>query len=239
MFAMTNSQTFKRKESLMKQNREVKLTHERIRDKKFQLSCPRVCYDSENKDLDATTNDVVAPWWNVLYEEQLLRKEKEMRQVLKRCNRRIAKKDREKEKKMKEGGRAGSVKQPCNEFLHGGYCKYGDRCKYLHISLDEYEKMLREGSGEGEKKTEEEKEIVREKAEGEINGEIEVTTTAKETTEVSTTPISSDEDGGVEYSKVSEEDGQICTMLPILTAEPHEGYRNKCSFTIGMIHIIL
>ena len=22
-------------------------------------------------------------------------------------------------------------------------------------------------------------------------------------------------------------------MLPILTAEPHEGYRNKCSFTIG------
>lgn len=46
----------------------------------------------------------------------------------------------------------------------------------------------------------------------------------------------SSDDGGVEYSKVSEEDGQICTMLPILTAEPHEGYRNKCSFTIGILH---
>ena len=63
-------------------------------------------------DVDATTNDVVAPWWNMPYEEQLKAKEKEMRQVLKRCNRRIMRKDREKEKKTKENGRAGSVKKP-------------------------------------------------------------------------------------------------------------------------------
>ena len=144
-----------------------------------------------------------------------------MRQVLKRCNRRIAKKDREKEKKAKEGGRAGSIKQPCNEFLRDGHCKYGDRCKYLHLSMDEYEKMLREEKKAKEKGEEEKKE--EEKQESKQQPEKEVI-------------ISSDDDGGVEYSKVNEEDGQICTMLPILTAEPHEGYRNKCSFTIGPLH---
>ena len=181
---------------------------------------PKVFTIEMTKEIDATTNDVVAPWWNISYEEQLSRKEKEMRQVLKRCNRRIAKKDREKEKKAKEGGRAGSIKQPCNEFLRNGHCKYGDRCKYLHLSIDEYEKMVREEKEAKEKDGDEKKDG--EKHENEQQPEKEVT-------------MSSD-DGGVEYSKVSEEDGQICTMLPILTAEPHEGYRNKCSFTIGILH---
>ena len=71
-------------------------------------------------ELDKTTNDVVAPWWNVPYEEQTSRKEREMRQVLKRCNRRISRKDSDKEKK--KVNRAGSVKQPCRDFMSKGSC---------------------------------------------------------------------------------------------------------------------
>ena len=205
----------------MNPNHEMRGNYVRTNDRKCQMRYPKVFTIEMTKEIDATTNDVVAPWWNISYEEQLSRKEKEMRQVLKRCNRRIAKKDREKEKKAKEGGRAGSIKQPCNEFLRNGHCKYGDRCKYLHLSIDEYEKMVREEKEAKEKDEDEKKDG--EKHENEQQPEKEVT-------------MSSDDDGGVEYSKVSEEDGQICTMLPILTAEPHEGYRNKCSFTIGILH---
>ena len=30
------------------------------------------------------------------------------------------------------------------------------------------------------------------------------------------------------------EEGQLCHMLPLLTLDTVEGYRNKCSFTIGL-----
>ena len=36
-----------------------------------------------------------------------------------------------------------------------------------------------------------------------------------------------------EYEKADENEGQICSMLPILTHSKIEGYRNKCTFTIG------
>ena len=65
-----------------------------------------------------TIEDIVTPWWNVPYEEQKERKEAAMRQVLKRCNRRILKSEAKKKKKEQEKPkRAGSVKQPCNLFI--------------------------------------------------------------------------------------------------------------------------
>lgn len=177
------------------------------------------------------------------YEEQLKVKEKEMRQVLKRCNRRIMRKDREKEKKTKENGRAGSVKKPCNEYLHNGGCKYGDRCKFLHISLDEYEKMMKEGGGDmgvASKAVASATEAVSAVTSSSTATATEATaTTAATTTTTTTTTTCTDSDSDDNanpdepYSKLDEEDGQLCRMLPILTAEPHEGYRNKCSFTIG------
>lgn len=185
-------------------------------------------------DVDATTNDVVAPWWNMPYEEQLKAKEKEMRQVLKRCNRRIMRKDREKEKKTKENGRAGSVKKPCNEYLHNGGCKFGDRCKFLHISLDEYEKMMKESAAAEAAGS---SSAVDQTTNQTTDQTTDQTTTTQTTTQTTTTASSdSDSDNAnpeEPYSKLDEEDGQLCRMLPILTAEPHEGYRNKCSFTIG------
>ena len=191
-----------------------------------------------------------------------------MRQVLKRCNRRITRKDREKEKKkeqhQKEGGRAGSVKQPCNGFIQKGFCKYGDRCKFLHITMDEYEQLLREEKAKSEEVKEDCTSLSAPVDQANCPGEnpttsekeekpVELTSTSPETAAVTVTPPAAtkdkgdndddgddnddddddDNDGGVEYSKLNEEDGQLCTMLPILTAEPHEGYRNKCSFTIG------
>ena len=36
-----------------------------------------------------------------------------------------------------------------------------------------------------------------------------------------------------DYEKADEDEGQICSMLPILTHSKVEGYRNKCTFTIG------
>lgn len=181
-----------------------------------------------------------------------------MRQVLKRCNRRITRKDREKEKKkeqhQKEGGRAGSVKQPCNGFIQKGFCKYGDRCKFLHITMDEYEQLLREEKAKSEEAKEDNASVSVPADQTNCLGENPTTSEKEEKpAEHTSIPISSptptndnnnnnnnnedddddDDDGGVEYSKLNEEDGQLCTMLPILTAEPHEGYRNKCSFTIG------
>lgn len=86
---------------------------------------------------NATTNDVVAPWWNVPLEEQLSRKEDEMRQMLKRCSRRIERKD--KPKVRKEGqNRIGSIKKPCPDYLKGS-CLYGNRCKFLHMTMEAIE----------------------------------------------------------------------------------------------------
>ena len=82
-----------------------------------------------------------------------------MRQVLKRCNRRILKSEAKKKKKEKEKPkRAGSVKQPCNLFIQKGSCVYGDRCKFLHMTMDEYEKMLKEEKEKEEKVEEADKE---------------------------------------------------------------------------------
>ena len=104
-----------------------------------------------------TIEDIVTPWWNVPYEEQKERKEAAMRQVLKRCNRRILKSEAKKKKKEQEKPkRAGSVKQPCNLFIQKGSCIYGDRCKFLHMTMDEYEKMLKEEKEKEEKEDNEE-----------------------------------------------------------------------------------
>lgn len=135
-----------------------------------------------------------------------------MRQVLKRCNRRILKSEAKKKKKEKEKPkRAGSVKQPCNLFIQKGSCVYGDRCKFLHVTMDEYEKMLKE---ENEEKVEEENEEKEEKVEEADKEE----TDKEETTDFVKEP----------------EEGQICHMLPLLTHSVVEEYRNKCTFTIGL-----
>ena len=159
-----------------------------------------------------TIEDIVTPWWNVPYEEQKERKEAAMRQVLKRCNRRILKSEAKKKKKEKEKPkRAGSVKQPCNLFIQKGSCVYGDRCKFLHVTMDEYEKMLKEENEEKVKEENEEKEEKVEEADKEETDKEETTDFVKEP-----------------------EEGQICHMLPLLTHSVVEEYRNKCTFTIGL-----
>ena len=236
-------------------------------------------------ELDKTTNDVVAPWWNVPYEEQTSRKEREMRQVLKRCNRRLSRKDSDAEKKA---GRAGSVKQPCRDFMSNGSCMYGDRCKYLHLTMDEWEAQLKSERRSQEKQgvegisTEQAKETSTEQAK-ETSTEQTKETSIKQTKETSTeqtketsteqaketsteqaetekirtsdiaaqgsesscTPRRETEQtcdknenpspksDAEEYERTNEEEGQLCTMLPILTHPAIHGYRNKCTFTIG------
>ena len=206
--------------------------------------------------VDKTTNDIVAPWWNVPYEEQTSRKEKEMRQVLKRCNRRINRKDHEKEKKKKTG-RAGTVDQPCRDFMSKGSCMYGDRCKYIHLTLDEYEERLKKEQEAKEKTVEEttESKTVEETTESKTVEETTESKTVEETTESKMTeektspeacanaakensPTSSEQPAkeasdSEDYEKADEDEGQICSMLPILTHSKVEGYRNKCTFTIG------
>ena len=196
-------------------------------------------------ELDKTTNDVVAPWWNVPYEEQTSRKEREMRQVLKRCNRRLSRKDSDAEKKA---GRAGSVKQPCRDFMSNGSCMYGDRCKYLHLTMDEWEAQLKSERRSQEKQgvegisTEQAKETSTEQAETE---KIRTSDIAAQGSESSCTPRRETEQtcdknenpspksDAEEYERTNEEEGQLCTMLPILTHPAIHGYRNKCTFTIG------
>ena len=160
----------------------------------------------------ATTNDIVAPWWNVPIEEQHTRKEEEMRKVLKRCSRRIYRKDNPKVKKDGKN-RIGSVKKPCPDFLNGS-CLFGNRCKFLHMTMEAFEAMQKEkAEGENAQKGEVENTL---KGEGE--------NTPKETAEG---------EDSEEYEKEPEE-GQLCTMLPILSGTENTGYRNKCSFTIGL-----
>ena len=167
-----------------------------------------------------TIEDIVTPWWNVPYEEKKERKEAAMRQVLKRCNRRILKSEAKKKKKEKEKPkRAGSVKQPCNLFIQKGSCVYGDRCKFLHVTMDEYEKMLKEENEkmlkeENEEKVEEENEEKEEKVEEADKEE----TDKEETTDFVKEP----------------EEGQICHMLPLLTHSVVEEYRNRCAWTVGL-----
>ena len=216
-------------------------------------------------ELDKTTNDVVAPWWNVPYEEQTSRKEREMRQVLKRCNRRISRKDSDKEKK--KVNRAGSVKQPCRDFMSKGSCMYGDRCKYLHLTMDEWEAQLRNEKQSQEKQADEgisteqtdaERDKVSdippqenesnstERRENESNSterrENESNSTERreneQTSDTNALPEEKNErpiqeSDAEEYERTSEEEGQLCTMLPILTHPAIQGYRNKCTFTIG------
>ena len=165
-----------------------------------------------------TIEDIVTPWWNVPYEEQKERKEAAMRQVLKRCNRRILKSEAKKKKKEKEKPkRAGSVKQPCNLFIQKGSCIYGDRCKFLHMTMDEYEKMLKEEK-EKEEKVDEEKVDEADKEEANKEEADKEEADKEETTDFVKEP----------------EEGQICHMLPLLTHSVVEEYRNKCTFTIGL-----
>ena len=190
------------------------------------------------------------------YEEQTSRKEKEMRQVLKRCNRRINRKDHEKDKKKKTG-RAGTVDQPCRDFMSKGSCMYGDRCKYIHLTLDEYEERLKKEQEAKEKNVTEETTEAKEKNLAEETTEVkeknltEETTEAKEknlaeeTTSQEACATSTKENPSTsehpaqeasdseDYEKADEDEGQICSMLPILTHSKVEGYRNKCTFTIG------
>lgn len=168
----------------------------------------------------ATTNDVVAPWWNVPIEEQHARKEEEMRKVLKRCSRRIYRKDNPKVK-MDGKNRIGSVKKPCPDFLNG-CCLFGNRCKFLHMTMEAFEAMQKEkAEGEVVSKGEGENAL---KGEGENALKKESENTPKETVEG---------DDSDEYEKEPEE-GQLCTMLSILSGTENTGYRNKCSFTIGL-----
>lgn len=192
--------------------------------------------------VDKTTNDIVAPWWNVPYEEQTSRKEKEMRQVLKRCNRRINRKDHEKDKKKKKTGRAGTVDQPCRDFMSKGSCMYGDRCKYIHLTLDEYEERLKkeqeakenlaEETTEVKEKTAEETTEVKENLAEEKTSQEASAASPKENSSPSEQPAKEASDSE-DYEKADEDEGQICSMLPILTHSKVEGYRNKCTFTIG------
>lgn len=154
-----------------------------------------------------------------------------MRQVLKRCNRRILKNEAKKQKNKEKTGRAGSIKKPCTLFLEKGSCMYGDRCKYLHITMDQYEEMLKEEKMKEEAaKTQndngdvkvEESEIMKVEESGE--GKTEETEEIEEIEET---------EEKKEFVKEPEE-GQLCHMLPLLTHEVVEGYRNKCSFTIGL-----
>ena len=182
----------------------------------------------------ATTNDIVAPWWNVPIEEQHTRKEEEMRKVLKRCSRRIYRKDNPKVKKDGKN-RIGSVKKPCPDFLNGS-CLFGNRCKFLHMTMEAFEAMQKEkAEGENAQKGEsvskgEGENTLKEEGEKTQKGEVENTlkgegeNTPKETAEG---------DDSEEYEKEPEE-GQLCTMLPILSGTENTGYRNKCSFTIGL-----
>ena len=209
-----------------------------------------------------------------------------MRQVLKRCNRRINRKDHEKDKKKKKTGRAGTVDQPCRDFMSKGSCMYGDRCKYIHLTLDEYEERLKKEQEAKEKMAEEATEVKEKMAEEttEVKEKMAEETTevkekmAEETTEVKekmteettevkekmaeeTTEVkenlteektsqeacatSTKENSSTseqpakeasdseDYEKADEDEGQICSMLPILTHSKVEGYRNKCTFTIG------
>lgn len=165
----------------------------------------------------ATTNDIVAPWWNVPIEEQHTRKEEEMRKVLKRCSRRIYRKDNPKVKKDGKN-RIGSVKKPCPDFLNGS-CLFGNRCKFLHMTMEAFEAMQKEKEGESVLKGESVS-----KGEGENTLKEEGENTPKETAEG---------EDSEEYEKEPEE-GQLCTMLPILSGTENTGYRNKCSFTIGL-----
>ena len=151
-----------------------------------------------------------------------------MRQVLKRCNRRILKSEAKKKKKEKEKPkRAGSVKQPCNLFIQKGSCVYGDRCKFLHVTMDEYEKMLKE---ENEEKVEEENEkMLKEENEEKVEEENEENEEKVEEADKEET----DKEETTDFVKEPEE-GQICHMLPLLTHSVVEEYRNKCTFTIGL-----
>lgn len=174
----------------------------------------------------ATTNDIVAPWWNVPIEEQHVRKEEEMRKVLKRCSRRIYRKDNPKVKKDGKN-RIGSVKKPCPDFLNGS-CLFGNRCKFLHMTMEAFEAMQKEKEGESVLKGESENTP---KGEGENMPKKEGENTPKE--EINTPKETVEGDDSEEYEKEPEE-GQLCTMLPILSGTENTGYRNKCSFTIGL-----
>ena len=174
----------------------------------------------------ATTNDIVAPWWNVPIEEQHTRKEEEMRKVLKRCSRRIYRKDNPKVKKDGKN-RIGSVKKPCPDFLNGS-CLFGNRCKFLHMTMEAFEAMQKEKEGESVLKGESENTP---KGKGENMPKKEGENTPKE--EINTPKETVEGDDSEEYEKEPEE-GQLCTMLPILSGTENTGYRNKCSFTIGL-----
>ena len=154
---------------------------------------------------NATTNDVVAPWWNVPLEEQLSRKEDEMRQMLKRCSRRIERKD--KPKVRKEGqNRIGIIKKPCPDYLKGS-CLYGNRCKFLHMTMEAIEESEKAKAANSEEQK------------------------SNNQNPIEQNP---DEQDSEEPYQKEEEEGQLCTMLPILTGAESTGYRNKCSFTIGL-----
>lgn len=160
---------------------------------------------------NATTNDVVAPWWNVPLEEQLSRKEDEMRQMLKRCSRRIERKD--KPKVRKEGqNRIGSIKKPCPDYLKGS-CLYGNRCKFLHMTMEAIEES--------------------EKANSEEQNSNNQNANDQNSNNQNANNQNTEEQDSEPYQK-EEEEGQLCTMLPILTGAESMGYRNKCSFTIGL-----
>lgn len=184
----------------------------------------------------ATTNDVVAPWWNVPIEEQHARKEEEMRKVLKRCSRRIYRKDNPKVK-MDGKNRIGSVKKPCPDFLNG-CCLFGNRCKFLHMTMEAFEAMQKEkaegevvSKGEGENALKGEGEnALKGESENALKGESENTPKRESENTPKETVKGDDSD---EYEKEPEE-GQLCTMLSILSGTENTGYRNKCSFTIGL-----
>ena len=174
----------------------------------------------------APTNDIVAPWWNVPIEEQHTRKEEEMRKVLKRCSRRIYRKDNPKVKKDGKN-RIGSVKKPCPDFLNGS-CLFGNRCKFLHMTMEAFEAMQKEKEGESVLKGECDNGS---KGESENTPKKEGENTPKE--EINTPKETAEGEDSEEYEKEPEE-GQLCTMLPILSGTENTGYRNKCSFTIGL-----
>lgn len=157
-----------------------------------------------------------------------------MRQVLKRCNRRISRKDSDK----KKVNRAGSVKQPCRDFMSKGSCMYGDRCKYLHLTMDEWEAQLKREKQEAEGAAEQ-AETERDKVSDVTPQGSESSSTQREGEQTSDMNALSEknenpsqESEAEEYERTSEE-GQLCTMLPILTHPAIQGYRNKCTFTIG------
>ncbi|KAK8814217.1 hypothetical protein WA158_008079 [Blastocystis sp. Blastoise] len=192
--------------------------------------------------------EATAPWANKPYEEQLSFKEKDMATVLTKSCRRLRKKYdkvlglsiplKEEQAKL-EGPKVPKVpkvhikpKRICHEYHETGSCKYGDKCKFVHVDPSvNVEEMLKKEEEEIKKKEEEEREKekeIKQKLEEDNNNEEEGMNVSKD-----------GRDWGGEYlqlfpSFLRPTSSLICPLESILPSPSLQGYRNKLEFTVGM-----